>query len=165
MWRSSRTCPHAAVRAARIRRLAQVLAGQRSLLGRSSAQRERQRRLASLRVDYRNRLVDALVVALTRLVAAGEAQEGLLVRPWRSSATARAKTPHLPLWHGQLAAGSVRPLETYFACRRFLPTSWHRPSSKRCASYRSIIETETDFGVTDGERNNEHRLRKRYIWI
>ena len=49
--------------------------------------------LASLRVDYRNRLVDALVAASTRLVAAGEAQEMCI----RDSDELRAAIGAVPL--------------------------------------------------------------------
>ena len=99
--------------------------------------------LASLRVDYRNRLVDALVAASTRLVAAGEAQEGL----WFAQRDRSREDAYICLMQAQLAAGQrTAALETYFACRRFLTDELGiDPSLETMRLYRSVIETETDF--------------------
>ncbi|MFR1639924.1 MAG: AfsR/SARP family transcriptional regulator [Eggerthellaceae bacterium] len=126
---------------------AQVYSQVNDRFGRSSAQRERQRRFASLRVDYRNRLVDALVAASTRLVAAGEAQEGLWFARAALQRDRSREDAYICLMQAQLAAGQrTAALETYFACRRFLTDELGiDPSLETMRLYRSIIETETDF--------------------
>ena len=103
--------------------------------------------LASLRVDYRNRLVDALVAASTRLVAAGEAQEGLWFARAALQRDRSREDAYICLMQAQLAAGQrTAALETYFACRRFLTDELGiDPSLETMRLYRSIIETETDF--------------------
>lgn len=103
--------------------------------------------LASLRVDYRNRLVDALVAASTRLVAAGEAQEGLWFARAALQRDRSREDAYICLMQAQLAAGQrTAVLETYFACRRFLTDELGiDPSLETMRLYRSIIETETDF--------------------
>ena len=141
--------PHAAVRAARIRRLgAGVLAGQRSLLGRSSAQRERQRRP---RVAARGLPQPPRGRAGGRLDALRRCRRGpggTLVRPCGAPARPLARRRlHLASCRPRLAAGQrTAALETYFACRRFLTDELGiDPSLETMRLYRSIIETETDF--------------------
>lgn len=103
--------------------------------------------IAALRVDYRNRLVDALVAASTRLVAAGEVQEGLWFARAALQRDRSREDAYTCLMHAQLASGQrTAALETYFACRRFLADELGiDPSLETVRLYRSIIETETDF--------------------
>lgn len=95
----------------------------------------------------RMQLVDALVAAADRLVAANNAQEGL----WFARAALRRdhtrEDAYTALMQAQIAAGQrTAALETYFQCRRFLADELGiDPSLKTMALYRSIIETETDF--------------------
>lgn len=117
--------------------------------------------LASLRVDYRNRLVDALVAAFDAPRRCRRGPGGIWFARAAPSATARAKTPTSASCRPSWPRGSVRPLETCFAAASS-PTSWVSTSSKRCA-YRSIIETETEPISSDGRgTNNEHRLKRYY---
>lgn len=103
--------------------------------------------IASLRVDYRNRLVDALVAASTRLVASGEAQEGLWFARAALQRDRSREDAYTCLMNAQLASGQrTAALETYFACRRYLADELGiDPSLETMRLYRSIIETETDF--------------------
>ena len=96
------------------------------------------------RKDRRMQLVDALVAAADRLVAADDAQEGL----WFARAALRRdrtrEDAYTALMRAQLAAGQrTAALETYFECRRFLTTELGiDPSLATMELYRSIIETE-----------------------
>ena len=103
--------------------------------------------IAALRVDYRNRLVDALVAASLRLIAAGEEQEGLWFARAALQRDRTREDAYTTLMHAQLASGQrTAALETYFACRRFLADELGiDPSLETMRLYRSIIETETDF--------------------
>lgn len=103
--------------------------------------------IASLRVDYRNRLVDALVAASTRLVAAGEVQEGLWFARAALQRDRSREDAYTCLMHAQLASGQrTAALETYFACRRYLADELGiDPSLDTMRLYRGIIETEADF--------------------
>lgn len=103
--------------------------------------------IASLRVDYRNRLVDALVAASTRLVAAGEVQEGLWFARAALQRDRSREDAYTCLMHAQLASGQrTAALDTYFSCRRFLADELGiDPSVETVRLYRGIIETETDF--------------------
>lgn len=89
-------------------------------------------------------LVDALVAAAERLVAADDAQEGL----WFARAALRRdrtrEDAYTALMRAQIAAGQrTSALETYFECRRFLTTELGiDPSLATMELYRSIIETE-----------------------
>ena len=115
--------------------------------------------LASLRVDYRNRLVDALVAASTRLVAAGEAQEGLWFARAALQRDRSREDAYICLMQAQLAAGQrTAALETYFADELGID-----PLPRNDAPLSQHHRNRNRFRVTDGERNNEHRLRKRYI--
>lgn len=96
------------------------------------------------RRDRRMQLVDALVAAADRLVAADDAQEGL----WFARAALRRdrtrEDAYTALMRAQIAAGQrTAALETYFECRRFLTTELGiDPSLTTMELYRSIIETE-----------------------
>ncbi|WP_302547062.1 AfsR/SARP family transcriptional regulator [Gordonibacter pamelaeae] len=96
------------------------------------------------RKDRRMQLVDALVAAADRLVAADDAQEGL----WFARAALRRdrtrEDAYTALMRAQIAAGQrTAALETYFECRRFLTTELGiDPSLATMELYRSIIETE-----------------------
>ncbi|MFR9169476.1 MAG: AfsR/SARP family transcriptional regulator, partial [Gordonibacter urolithinfaciens] len=96
------------------------------------------------RKDRRMQLVDALVAAAERLVAADDAQEGL----WFARAALRRdrtrEDAYTALMRAQIAAGQrTAALETYFECRRFLTTELGiDPSLATMELYRSIIETE-----------------------
>ena len=119
--------------------------------------------LASLRVDYRNRLVDALVAASTRLVAAGEAQEGLWFAgaPARPLARRRLHLPHA----GPAGRGAAYGRSRDLLCLPPLPhrRAGYRPLPRNDAPLSQHHRNRNRFRVTDGERNNEHRLRKWYI--
>lgn len=103
--------------------------------------------IASLRVDYRNRLVDALVAASTRLVAAGEVQEGLWFARAALQRDRSREDAYTCLMSAQLASNQrTAALETYFACRRYLVDELGiDPSLETMRLYRSIIETEAEF--------------------
>lgn len=121
--------------------------------------------LASLRVDYRNRLVDALVAASTRLVAAGEAQEGLWFAPCGAPARPLARRRlHLP-HAGPAGRGAAYGRSRDLLCLPPLPhrRAGYRPLPRNDAPLSQHHRNRNRFRVTDGERNNEHRLRKRYI--
>lgn len=100
--------------------------------------------IASLRADYRNRLVDALVTASARLVSAGEAQEGLWFARAALQRDRTREDAYIALMNAQLASGQrTAALETYFSCRRFLVDELGiDPSLELMELYRSIIETE-----------------------
>ena len=101
--------------------------------------------IAGMRADYRNRLVDALVAASTRLVDAGEVQEGLWFARAALQRDRTREDAYVTLMRSQLAAGQrTAALETYFACRRFLADELGiDPSIETMRLYHSIIETET----------------------
>lgn len=103
--------------------------------------------IAALRVDYRNRLVDALVAASSRLVEAGEVQEGLWFARAALQRDRSREDSYICLMRAQLASGQrTAALETYFTCRRFLTDELGiDPSLETMRLYRSIIETEADF--------------------
>ncbi len=61
--------------------------------------------IAALRVDYRNRLVDALVAASLRLIAAGEEQEGLWFARAALQRDRTREDAYTTLMHAQLASG------------------------------------------------------------
>ncbi|RDB60486.1 SARP family transcriptional regulator [Gordonibacter sp. 28C] len=96
------------------------------------------------RSECRVQLVDALVAAADRLVAAHDVQEGL----WFARAALRRdrtrEDAYTALMRAQIAAGQrTAALETYFSCRRFLTTELGiDPSLETMELYRSIIETE-----------------------
>ncbi|WP_080797014.1 BTAD domain-containing putative transcriptional regulator [Arabiibacter massiliensis] len=100
--------------------------------------------IAAMRADYRNRLVDALVGASTRLVAAGEAQEGLWFARAALQRDRMREDAYTTLMRAQIAAGQrTAALDTYFSCRRFLADELGiDPSLETMELYRSIIETE-----------------------
>ena len=103
--------------------------------------------IAALRVDYRNRLVDALVAASSRLVTAGDVQEGLWFARAALQRDRTREDAYTTLMQAQLAAGQrTAALETYFSCRRFLADDLGiDPSMETMRLYRSIIETEAEF--------------------
>lgn len=100
--------------------------------------------IASLRVDYRNRLVDALVAASTRLVEAGDVQEGLWFARAALQRDRTREDAYTALMRAQVAAGQrTAALETYFSCRRFLADELGiDPSLETVGLYRDVIETE-----------------------
>ena len=100
--------------------------------------------IAGIRIDYRNRLVDALLAASRRLVAAGDVQEGLW---FARAALARDRTredAYDALMRAQVASGQrAAALDTYFSCRRFLAEELGiDPAVETVELYRDIIETE-----------------------
>lgn len=100
--------------------------------------------IASMRVDYRNRLVDALVAASTRLVEAGEVQEGLWFARVAHQRDRTREDAYTALMRAQVAAGQrTAALETYFSCRRFLADELGiDPSLETMDLYREVIEAE-----------------------
>ena len=103
--------------------------------------------LTQVRLEYRNRLVDAFSVASHRLFDAGEFQSSLwfaraaLIRdPSREDIYTILMQAHIAL--GQRAAA----LETYFRCRRHLVEELGiDPSEKATLLYSSIISEEPGF--------------------
>ncbi len=100
--------------------------------------------IVSLRLDYRNRLVDALVAASTRLIAAGDVQEGLWFARAALQRDRTREDAYTALMRAQVSASQrTAALETYFACRRFLTDELGiDPSLETMALYHEIIETE-----------------------
>lgn len=100
--------------------------------------------IASMRVDYRNRLVDALVAASTRLVEAGDVQEGLWFARAAHQRDRTREDAYTALMRAQVAAGQrTAALETYFSCRRFLADELGiDPSLETMGLYREVIEAE-----------------------
>ena len=100
--------------------------------------------IAAVRVDYRNRLVDALVAAARRLVAAGDVQEGLWFARAALQHDRTREDAYAALMQAQVASGQrAAALDTYFACRRYLSEELGLdpdPSTERI--YRDIIATE-----------------------
>lgn len=101
-----------------------------------------------IRIDYRNRLVDALVAASRRLVAAGEVQEGLWFARAALQRDRTREDAYAVLMAAQLASGQrAAALETYFSCRRFLTEELGiDPSVETVKLYREIIDSGEDFG-------------------
>lgn len=100
--------------------------------------------IASLRADYRSRLVDALVAASSRLVDAGDVQEGLWFARAAHQRDRTREDAYTALMRAQVAAGQrTAALDTYFSCRRFLADELGiDPSLETMALYREVIETE-----------------------
>ena len=100
--------------------------------------------IASMRVDYRNRLVDALVAASSRLVEAGDVQEGLWFARAAHQRDRTREDAYTALMRAQVAAGQrTAALETYFSCRRFLADELGiDPSLETMSLYREVIEAE-----------------------
>ncbi len=96
------------------------------------------------RVDYRNRLVDALVSASNRLIRAGDVQEGLWFARTALVRDHTREDAYTALMNAQLAVGQrTAALETYFSCRRFLADELGiDPSLETMGLYHAIIETE-----------------------
>ena len=101
-----------------------------------------------IRIDYRNRLVDALVAASKRLVSAGEVQEGLWFARAALQRDRTREDAYAVLMAAQLASGQrAAALETYFSCRRFLTEELGiDPSVETVRLYREIIDSGEDFG-------------------
>lgn len=100
--------------------------------------------IASARVSYRNRLVDALVAASRRLVAAGDVQEGLWFARAALQRDRSREDAYDVLMRAQVAAGQrAAALDTYFSCRRFLADELGiDPAVETVELYRSIITAE-----------------------
>lgn len=100
--------------------------------------------IVQTRRECRMKLVDALVVAAERLVAAGKPQEGLWFARMALRRDRSREDAYTALMQAQIAAGQrTSALETYFACRRFLTSELGiDPSLKTMGLYHSIIETE-----------------------
>ena len=100
--------------------------------------------IVQARADCRVQLVDALVAAAERLVAADDAQEGLWFARAALKRDRTREDAYLALMRAQIAAGQrTAALETYFSCRRFLTNELGiDPSLAIVELYHSIIETE-----------------------
>lgn len=100
--------------------------------------------IVQARADCRVQLVDALVAAAERLVAADDAQEGLWFARAALKRDRTREDAYLALMRAQIAAGQrTAALETYFSCRRFLTNELGiDPSLTIVELYHSIIETE-----------------------
>ena len=97
--------------------------------------------VASVRDDRRNRLVDALVTASTRLVEAGRPQWGIW---FARSAIEREKTredAHVALMRAQIASEQrTAAMMTYLSCRRMLAEELGiDPSPEMTALYESLL--------------------------
>lgn len=99
--------------------------------------------IVQARADCRVQLVDALVAAAERLVAADDAQEGLWFARAALKRDRTREDAYLALMRAQIAAGQrTAALETYFSCRRFLTNELGiDPSLAIVELYHSIIET------------------------
>ena len=99
--------------------------------------------IAGIRVDYRNRLVDALVAAARRLVAAGDVQEGLWFARAALQRDRTREDAYAALMQAQAASGQrAAALDTYFSCRRFLSEELGiDPDPSTMRIYHDIIET------------------------
>lgn len=96
------------------------------------------------RIEYRNKVVDALVAATERLIDAGEIQQALW---FAHKALARDKTRedvYISLMRAQYEAGQRTPaIETYFACKKFLDEELGIGPSKRISLLYSKVVKET----------------------
>ena len=102
--------------------------------------------LVGRRAECRDKLVDALVAASTRLVGAGEVREGLWFARAALQRDGGREDAYVALMEAQLGAGQrSAALETYFACRRYLVNELGiDPSIETTRLYRSIIESEEE---------------------
>ncbi len=100
--------------------------------------------LVGRRAECRDKLVDALVAASTRLVGAGETREGLWFARAALQRDGGREDAYVALMEAQMGAGQrSAALETYFACRRYLVNELGiDPSIETTRLYRSIIESE-----------------------
>ncbi len=103
--------------------------------------------IAGLRIDYRNRLVDALVSASNRLERAGDVQEALWFARAALNRDHTREDVYAALMRAQMAAGQrTAALDTYFSCRHVLVEELGiDPSPEIVSLYRAIIETEEVF--------------------
>lgn len=100
------------------------------------------------RLECRDKLVDALLAAASRLVGAGDAQLGLWFARDALAHDRTREDVYITLMKAQLAAGQrTAALETYFSCRRFLVEELGiDPSIETMRLYNSIIESEEVIG-------------------
>lgn len=99
------------------------------------------------RKHYRNRLVDALVVASGRLLAGGNAQQALMFAQAALQHDSSREDIYAALMRAQIAANQrTAALQTYFDCRFNLVESLGiDPSPQIIDLYRSIIESSEEF--------------------
>ncbi len=99
--------------------------------------------IAGLRVDYRNRLVDALISAAIRLVRAGDVQEGLWFARAALQRDRTREDAYIALMRAQMAAGQrTAALDTFFSGRRILSEELGiDPSAEMMGLHRTIIES------------------------
>lgn len=97
-----------------------------------------------LRVDCKNRLVDALVAASGKLLDSGDPREGLWFARAALSRDDSREDVYVALMRAQIASlQRTAALQTYFACRRYLADDLGiDPSAETMRLYRSIIEVE-----------------------
>lgn len=96
------------------------------------------------RAECRDKLVDALLSASSRLVGAGDARQGLWFARAALQHDRTREDVYTMLMKAQLGSGQrTAALETYFACRRFLVEDLGiDPSVETMRLYYSIIESE-----------------------
>ena len=96
------------------------------------------------RIEYRNKIVDALVAAAERLVDAGEIQQALWFAHKALSQDNSREDVYVVLMKAQIKAGQRTPaIETYFACKKFLDEELGIEPSKTMFNLYSGVITET----------------------
>ena len=98
----------------------------------------------ALREHYHTQLVDALIAASSRMVAAGETRGALWFAREALRRDRSREDAYVAQMEAQIAAEQrAAALETFFSCRRFLADELGIDPSIRIVSlYRAIIETE-----------------------
>lgn len=94
------------------------------------------------RIEYRNKVVDALVSASNRLIDAGEIQQALWFAQKALSRDGSREDVYISLMKAQLEAGQRTPaVETYFACKKFLEEDYGlEPSRMMSDLYLKVVK-------------------------
>lgn len=100
--------------------------------------------IVALRDKYHVQLLDALLVAASRLMHAGEAQGALWFAREALRRDRTREDAYATLMEAQIAAGQRgAAIDTFFACRRYLADELGiDPSPRIVGLYRSVIEVE-----------------------
>ena len=94
------------------------------------------------RLEYKNKIVDALVAATERLVEAGEIQQALWFGHKALSRDDSREDVYVALMKAQVQAGQRTPaIETYFACKKFLDEELGiEPSQAISRLYTGVVQ-------------------------
>ena len=96
------------------------------------------------RLEYKNKIVDALVAATERLVEAGEVQQALWFGHKALSQDSSREDVYAALMKAQIEAGQRTPaIETYFACKKFLDEELGIEPSQTISKLYTGVITET----------------------